>query len=348
MGSMSFKEFHAESVHDINRVLDKYLADWLELSDRQSGSRLTSTLETLVSGATGGKVLRGSLVRLGYELTGAHHAEDILKPAAAYEILHTSLLIHDDVMDKSLVRRGKPTAYKALGEDHYGVSQAICLGDAGFFLATKMIAESEFDASKKTEVIATFSQIVMDTVLGQMLDVKLSRADEVKNEPGIELIQKYKTAIYTVAGPLAVGAKLGGANDGTLRALQKYGEFVGMAFQIQDDILGVFGDAPTVGKSVTSDIEENKNTLLISYALENAAELQKEFLNDHYGQGKLKPEEHEEMKSIFEKCGALRYSEDKAGEYASKGKEYIPQVTSDSQMQSLLGEFADYIVNRQK
>jgi geranylgeranyl diphosphate synthase type I len=181
-------------------------------------------------------------VKLGYRIAGGNEDGEIEKIASAFEMLHASLLIHDDVIDKGLTRRGKPTVYKALGENHYAVSQAICLGDMGFFTATQTIAESGFGSELKARVLSLFSDIMIDTIRGEMLDVKLSLPGQEKLEEDVLTIHKLKTAYYTVVGPLTIGAMLGGADESQLRLLRRFGENIGMAFQIQDDILGVFGD----------------------------------------------------------------------------------------------------------
>jgi geranylgeranyl pyrophosphate synthase len=246
-------------------------------------SQLTTEYALFSDATRGGKGIRGRLVKLGYRIAGGNEDGEIEKIASAFEMLHASLLIHDDVIDKGLTRRGKPTVYKALGENHYAVSQAICLGDMGFFTATKMIAESGFGSELKARVLSLFSDIMIDTIRGEMLDVKLSLPGQEKLEEDVLTIHKLKTAYYTVVGPLTIGAMLGGADESQLRLLRRFGENIGMAFQIQDDILGVFGDEREIGKSTTSDIEENKNTLLITYALEKATTAQRKILTRYYG-----------------------------------------------------------------
>lgn len=180
----------------------------------------------------GGKRIRGRLVMLGSSVKGQASSKEILKIAAAYEIFHTAILVHDDIIDKSTERRGRPSLYKAVG-----IPLAICLADAGFFLATRIISESNFPEKEKNNALKYFSNIMLDTAMGQIMDIE--KADPLK-------VAKYKTAKYTVSGPLILGAILGGAASDQLDKLDKFGESLGIAFQIRDDIL---------------DKEERKNSL---------------------------------------------------------------------------------------
>ncbi len=305
----------------------------------------------LANSTKGGKYLRGMLVRLGFEMTGHKHTNSILPIAAAYEILHTSLLTLDDVIDKSPLRRGRPSVWQKVG-----TNQALCLTEIGFFLANKTIAESKFGAKIKTQATSLFSRLIMDTIAGEMLDVALSRNHTAsgsakniqKDEIDVLQIHTLKTAQYSISGPLMLGALFGGADEKTLKKLTHFGEYVGIAFQIQDDILGVFGDEKQVGKSVTSDSEENKNTLLITYALDHASLQQKKILEEYYGKKDMTAKEFEIIKNLFTKIGSLSYSQKKAQEYIEKAKQSIPTITKNKTLQKLLTEFADFVVQRAK
>jgi len=345
---MNFTTYHEAAAGQINQELKRVLGAWLERTSNTAGGKITKLLELYKASVSGGKVLRGTLVQLGYELAGAEPGPEIIKAAAAYEILHASLLIHDDIIDKSPLRRERATLYKALGEDHYAISQAICLGDMGFFLATKLLAETAFDAERKSAALDRLSDIIMDTVAGQLLDTELAQPDADRQEGGVLLMQRLKTASYSVAGPLAVGATLAGADEPMLAAINRYGHSAGLAYQIQDDILGVFGDEAVTGKSAASDIEENKNTLLISYALEHADRAGRELLAAHYGQGRLTPRQHQQIKQVLTDSGALNYARRRALEYAREGRGIIPRITSDPAGQALLEQFTDVVTSRQK
>lgn len=344
---MTFKDYVKLIPEEIEAELKVFLARWREEAE-QTNQNLLPLADLLIEGCEGGKRLRGALVKLGYELAGAEYHPEILKPAVAFEIFQTAILAHDDIIDQSPTRRGKPTIYKSLGGDHYAISLTICLGDVGFFLATKLIAETNFPEDLKNKAIQSFCDTMLKTAVGEMLDVKLSKPGEKQLEEDAITIFKLKTARYTITGPLHLGALLAGADESLLQKLHTYGEGLGIAFQIQDDILGVFGDEETLGKSVTSDIEEGKNTLLITEALKNANPDQKQILTQYYGKGKIDQQGLEKVRQVFEQTGALDYSKQQAGKFIEDAKKVIPEITDDPKYIQILTELADYLINRNK
>ena len=347
----------------VDNQVEKSLADFSKYSSKIS-PKLNPLIKLLLDSCRGGKRIRGVLVRLGYKLARAmagakldhlEGGEEIVKVAAAFEILHASILIHDDVIDQSPLRRGKKTLYMALrpedgrvGADHYGISQAIGLADIGLFLAVKIIADTNFPLEQKSQALSFFAQTVINTGLGEVLDVEIPHLGGERREEDVVTIHKLKTAYYTISAPLKLGAILSGARLDFLHQLDQFGESLGIAFQIQDDILGVFGDEKQLGKSVTSDVEEGKNTLLITYALEKANSKQKQILNNLYGKNNLTPAEFNQIKQIFVSGGALDYSKKQALSYVTKAKKIIPSITKDVKMSIILSQMADYLVERTK
>ena len=204
---MDFEKFSRKTAEAVDKELKILLKKW-----RSDVLKIDKSLVSLVDQFTqankGGKRIRGVLVVLGYELASVKgKAEnvklknEIIKIAASYEIFHTAILAHDDIMDKSLTRRDQPSLFQALGGDHRGTSLAITLADAGFFLATKIMVESSFPEKKKNEALKYFSAVMLNTAMGQILDIELG--DSI-------IVAKYKTAKYTISGPLVLGATLAG------------------------------------------------------------------------------------------------------------------------------------------
>jgi len=213
----------------MDKQLDKIL-DELRKEVGKISPNLLPLINKFIESCQGGKRLRGKLVILGYEIgqvhlegAKAHLRGEILKIAAAYEIMHSAILAHDDIIDQSPTRRGQPSLYKSVG-----MEQAITLADLGFFLAIKIISEAKFPEKAKNEALKLFSQTMVATAIGQMLDIQ-------KGDPAT--VMKLKTARYTVAGPLQLGAILGGAREELIGELGEFGESLGVAFQIKDDIL---------------------------------------------------------------------------------------------------------------
>lgn len=311
-----------------------------------TASRLDPLVKIFNYHIFGGKMLRASLVKLGFDLTSFKPNPQIFKISAAIEILHTSLLIHDDIIDQSLLRRNKPSLYQKLGRGHYGLSQAICLGDLGFFLACKIISQTNFKTDQKNKAITYLTQVINNTIVGEMLDIELASSKETRLEKDVLVIHKLKTAYYSIVAPLTLGAMLANAKQSLLAKIESFGENLGIAYQIQDDILGCFGDEIKLGKSTHSDIEEGKNTLLITYALQKANPLQTQILEKFYGQGLISQKNYLQILQVFQETGALKYSQKKAQEYVAIAKKIIPQLTANQNLQLLFNQLTDLILQR--
>lgn len=230
---MDFRRYLDKTARELEKEVEKILEGQLKEAGRID-KKLMSLLTAFAKVCRGGKGIRGALVMLGYEIgKGTGHRvqgteKGILKIAAAYEIFHTAILIHDDIIDQSPIRRDQPALHQALGGNQYGMSQAISLADYGFFLSFKLISESNFLQERKVSALKLFSQAMMNTVWGELLD--LEETDPI-------LVMKLKTACYTIAGPLQMGAVLAGADGKIVRIFGEFGEKLGIAYQIRDDIL---------------------------------------------------------------------------------------------------------------
>lgn len=250
---MNFKSYLEIGSHQIEEELEKILSEFLS-DAKKTNTKLIPFALALLSSCKGGKRIRGVLVKLGYEITSANWKvqsgkldreldREIIKVGAAYEILHTAILIHDDIIDRSALRRGQTSLYKALGGGHYGISQAISLGDIGLYLPIKIIASSSFSNEHKIKALKHLSEVIINTGWGEILDVELPHQN-LPSEEDIALLQNLKTAQYTISGPLILGAILAGAKSdlagvrkNLIKLLREFGEAAGIAFQIQDDIL---------------------------------------------------------------------------------------------------------------
>lgn len=248
---MDFKDYLKKNAKAVDECLEDILSNFLK-ETKKTNPKLLPFAKSFVKSCKGGKRIRGVLVKLGYEMTQTVilsetkdlsqmrvsnklrdslliAQNDILKVAAAYEILHTALLIHDDIIDKSRIRRGQPSLYAFLGNNHYGISQAISLGDIGLYLPIKIITETKFTDEVKIKALNYFSQILINTGWGQIMDVEKSK--------DTNFINLYKTAKYTIAGPLQIGAMIAGGKEQLVNNLGIFGDNLGIAFQLQDDIL---------------------------------------------------------------------------------------------------------------
>jgi geranylgeranyl diphosphate synthase type I len=315
-------------------------------------AHLQPLIQLLNAASEGGKRIRATLVLLGFELTGKAFTPDILKPALAFEIFQTAILAHDDIIDKSPTRRGKPTLYKQLEatkkDAHYGVSQAICLGDIGMFLAVRLVGESNFLPENRLKAVNSFIRTLLYTGIGEMLDVELPYLPNKKEEQDVLAIYLHKTAHYTITGAMQLGAILGGANEKYLLDLAEFGNNLGIAFQIQDDILGIFGNETDTGKSAISDIEEGKITILYLKALQNANQTALQTLKENYGVGAINAMQAETIRQVFISTGALAYAEMQKEVYMQKSLLAIPKITQQPDYQDLLQQFAALMINRKQ
>lgn len=241
---MDFEQYLKTTAQSIDQEVERIFAEFLN-EVKKTNIKLLPFALGLINSCKGGKRIRGVLVKLGYEIAtlrltsfaqGKLPRNDIVRIGAAFEILHAAILIHDDVIDQSPTRRGQPSLFKMLGGDHYGVSQAISLGDIGLFLPLKIISEANFLGEYKIKALSHLAKIIISTGWGQILDVELP-IKKGRLEEDAKFINTNKTAKYTIAGPLQMGAILAGADDKLIRELGEFGEDLGIAFQIKDDIL---------------------------------------------------------------------------------------------------------------
>ncbi|HEY1097018.1 MAG TPA: polyprenyl synthetase family protein [Alphaproteobacteria bacterium] len=358
---MNFTTYLKTVPVDIDQRINAYLGEWIKTANAYS-PLLEPLYAQFADACAGGKRLRASLVKLGFDMVGGYLDEKIYPAAMAYEIFQAGILAHDDIIDNSPLRRGKPTVFKALEKRcatdlrgkgnaaHYGVSQTICLGDMGLYMAIQLINDSAFNAEAKNKAVSFFTKTVIDTIAGELLDVEIPYLNDINTITKDDLLAicRYKTARYTIVGPLSLGAILGKGSQYTLEAISDYGDHLGIAFQLKDDLLGIFGDEATTGKSATSDIEEGKITLPYWYALQQATIPQKEFLQKHYGTGPVMPEIHDEIKQIFTDTGAKNYTEIMMDDLVAKALDATTQVTANDAYRNILRDLANYMIKREK
>jgi geranylgeranyl diphosphate synthase type I len=310
-----------------------------------------------------GKKIRAGLVRLGYDVCVGPHSPPATAPdgidraAASVEILHNAFLIHDDIVDQSDLRRNKPTAHRRYADASrsrfrtdeealtYGRAVALNFGDKGQALAQELLLSSGFPDHLMLPALRLLSLVTAETVAGQLLDVNDVRLEDLTEELVLR-IHEYKTAHYTVMLPLQMGAMLAGAPSGVLPGLRAFAIPLGIAFQIQDDILGLFGDEHVLGKPVVSDVREGKKTLLMVHAYARAVDGDRAALERAHGNPRLTPHDLEDVRGIVRRTGALAQSEEMARAFVESGKRHISAITRDTHWRRILGGLADYLIVR--
>lgn len=342
---MFFK--NEEDIEKINKLIDDLVNEEKYIFN-QTSQTVENLIETFRSACEGGKRLRALLVLFGYRLAaGDEIPDDIYKAAASYEIFQTGILIHDDIIDNSKLRRDKPTVHVALGGDKLAESNAICLGDFGIFLSERVLSKLEVEPERLVKAMRIYNKTLMNTIAGELLDVNAPYSKHVNRER-IENIAYYKTAWYTIIGPMLFGAILGGAKNKLLENIEEFGRHAGIAFQYRDDILGIFGSEATIGKSVTSDIEEKKLTLLYLFTLEEANSEQVEIMNAYYGKENVS---EKEARIIREMMGDLEVDmkvEKIIKEEVKLARDCIKSLTKRAELEDELQNFVDYLVLREK
>ena len=256
----------------VTGALRPYLADLLvreQVTWKEHGAPWLDPLEALASYLDGGKALRPRFCYWGHAIAREDVSPPLLQAAAALELLHAFALIHDDLMDDSDTRRGRPALHREAGEQHrrhgwagnpdgYGRAAALLVGDLAFAVASRLAAALPAPAPR------VWRQLVDELVLGQFLDL----AGAARQDRSAEMARTtalLKSGRYTVTGPLRLGAALAGLAE-LPPGLSRYGDLVGEAFQLRDDLLGVFGDPRRTGKPVGEDLASGKPTQLLAYA----------------------------------------------------------------------------------
>jgi geranylgeranyl diphosphate synthase type I len=300
----------------LRQVLDAHVArKVVELSaiDQRLGD-VTAEIGGLLD--AGGKRLRPAFVWWGHRATGAEADPQVLLPAAAVEVLHTFALLHDDVMDRSARRRGRPSAHVTFTDLHqehgmsgdaawFGVGAAILAGDLAYVWADELFDGADLPADALARGRAVFTTLRSEVIAGQYLDLRLGGELEA-GERWARQVALLKSARYTVTRPLLLGAALApDRRSGVEAALATFGDAVGVAFQMRDDVLGLFGDPTVTGKSCLDDLREGKRTVLVLRALRLADASSRRLLSDSLGDPDLTAERAHDCCAIVAESGAL-------------------------------------------
>jgi geranylgeranyl diphosphate synthase, type I len=263
----------------------------------------------------GGKRLRPAFCYWGWRGAGAQDCPEIIVAAASLELLQAAALIHDDLMDDSNTRRGKPSIHRQFGTllegagrpgrwTDFGAAAAILIGDLCLSWCDAMIESSGIEPIDLLRAKPTFQDMRTELMAGQYLDV-LAQATGGTAVDGALRVIRYKAAKYTVERPLHVGGLLAGGQDALIETYSAYGLPIGEAFQLRDDILGVFGDPAETGKPAGDDLREGKRTLLVALAFERAGPAQRDLLERTLGDPMLDDQGVDALRVVLVETGAL-------------------------------------------
>jgi geranylgeranyl diphosphate synthase type II len=315
--------------------------------------QLESHFETLIGGqlplnlyepvhyvlTQGGKRIRPYLVMQANELFGGN-PKTVLYPAAAFEMLHNFTLIHDDIMDNAPLRRGKPTVYKK-----WNSSIAILAGDALATMAFQELLKTPCSSETLIEMCRLFARTSVEICEGQQYDLDFETADSVSKEAYLDMI-RLKTAVM-LAGCLKAGALHASAAAADCNRIYDFGINLGMAFQLQDDILDVYGDKALFGKVCGGDIRDNKKTYLYIVALEKADEAQRAKLQHYFGSTDFDfQEKYNAVKAIFDALEIKKETEQVMQSYVDKAIAQLVLIHSDSPAKETLHNLTLKLCNR--
>jgi geranylgeranyl diphosphate synthase type I len=312
----------------------------------------------------GGKRLRPTFAYWGWRCVQPDRAEseaDLIRAAASLELLHACALAHDDVMDASATRRGQPAAHVRFTDVHrrngwpgepesFGTAGAILLGDLLLSWAEEMFtaAASQFPAERAAAAERQFDLMRTEVVAGQFLDVLAQTRGAFDADEALRVIE-FKTSKYTIQRPLLLGAGAGGANVATVATLSRYGHALGEAFQLRDDLLGVFGDPTETGKPAGDDLREGKRTLLVALARGVADESQRRILDAGVGNGQLGEEGVRELRKVLTDTGAVASIERRISGRAAEAEQALQAdgvLDSAPEAQRALTELAHAAAHR--
>jgi geranylgeranyl diphosphate synthase type I len=268
----------------------------------------------------GGKLLRPRFAYWGWRCVhpaGADGEAELVRAAAALELLHASALVHDDVMDHSDIRRGQPAAHVRFGRLHsehgwsgsgepFGVAAAILLGDLLLVWSEELFtaAISTLPPERARAATGCFDRMRTEVIAGQYLDMLAQSRGAFDPAEALRVVE-FKTSKYTVQRPLLLGAAAAGGSSELISALSDYGVLVGEAFQLRDDVLGVFGDPETTRKPAGDDLREGKRTLLVALAHQAGNADQRELLRGGVGDPELSTEGVARLRGVLTTTGAL-------------------------------------------
>jgi geranylgeranyl diphosphate synthase type I len=338
----------ADPVAAVSQRLDTFLSAQRDgVSDL--GREAAMFVGAAESALTGGKRLRARFCIAGWRAVaeaggGAPPlSEAVVAAAAALEIFHAAALVHDDLVDNSDTRRGRPAAHRALEAAHraagwvgdpaaFGRSAAILLGDLLVAWSDDLFEEGLVVCSTADAAAARREYTAMrrDVTIGQFLDVAEESAfgsepDERHAERALR-VASYKSARYSIQQPLTIGASLAGADAAKLTALAEFGHPVGMAFQLRDDVLGVFGDEAQTGKPSGDDLREGKRTVLVAYAREQLPPSARRIVDELIGDPSLDADQVASLQRTIIESGALDRVEALISEYARRGERALSGV----------------------
>jgi geranylgeranyl diphosphate synthase, type I len=315
---------------------------------------VSDALESFVLG--GGKRLRPAFAYWGYRGAGGHDSDQLVATLAALELVQASALIHDDVMDGSDLRRGEPAMHRRFAAHHrqggwhgdpddFGTAAAILLGDLCLIWSDELLHDGGLEPAALARARPVFNRMRTEVITGQYLDVHTQAVADNTTDRALK-VARFKSAKYTVEHPLLFGAALAGAEQRIVAAYSGYGLPLGEAFQLRDDVLGVFGDPVHTGKPAGDDLREGKRTYLVASAFEAAAPAERAALTAGLGDPQLDEAGVSRLREIIVGTGALARTEQRIGELVTVALDALSTAALEQQAAEVLVDLAAAATSR--
>lgn len=315
---------------------------------------LAAAVEAFVLGS--GKRLRPAFAFWGYAGAGGRDHDHLINAVAALELVQAGALIHDDLMDASDTRRGEPSMHRRFRTMHaehmwqgqseaFGAASAILAGDLCLVWSDEMLQSSGLAPQVVARARPTFDLMRTEVMLGQYLDM-LSQVTRDSSPARARKVARYKSAKYTVEHPLLFGAALAGAQPHLSAAYSAFGLPLGEAFQLRDDVLGVFGDPATTGKPAGDDLREGKQTYIVAVALSTAGEADRQLLLKGLGDPHLDEDTVMQLREVIVQSGALAATEARIEELSAAALGVLGKADLAGQAATVLRELAEAAVYR--
>jgi geranylgeranyl diphosphate synthase type II len=346
----------ADIIRDVNVIIDSFYDN-----SRAKAAALHPRFELLLEvmhnlTAAGGKRMRPYLAVSVYTAYGGAQYKDMCHVGAALELLHTAMLIHDDIIDRDLTRYGIDNVagqyLKIYGSvtnkdpDHYSTAAALLAGDINISAAYQLVLESGFSAEQKIKAHTYVAEAIFRVAGGELIDTDAVLYPSEQTDP--LTVAEIKTAHYSFVTPMLCGAALAGAEEAELNKLTQLGMSLGVAFQLSDDILGMFGDESITGKSTIGDIREGRRTWMAEYAKQHAPSNQKLLLHEYYGADDITIEQADAVRRVFVDCGAKQACSDKIAELLQEAIDSIETLNINPSSKNLFLELVHTMSDRQK
>jgi geranylgeranyl diphosphate synthase type I len=306
---------------------------------------------------SGGKRFRAAFCFWGYRAVTPEPVDEValVRACAALELLHASALVHDDLMDASDTRRGRPATHRQFEKDHrgagwrgdpeqYGGAAAILLGDLLLSWSDELLRRCGLPLAQVAPALDVFDLCRSEVIAGQFLDVSVQARGRADVDTAMTVL-RYKSAKYSIERPLHIGAALAGATPQAIAELSAFGLPLGEAFQLRDDLLGVFGDPVTTGKPAGDDLVEGKRTVLVALALDGADDADAALLDAALG-SPLPVPQVERLRTIIDASGAHAQVEDVIGQLAAHAVAALERADLDPHATGVLRELASAATDR--